>query len=179
MIVAVQSATRHYKMAGLSTKKASKAKQGLIKKRLIKETPLESGKRGAAQAFLEVIPDKSAGKNGGVLHNLMRDRADSWHIAQNCNTRIEAEIIFGTERRYVDLAVVWPDGGTEAIEVETEDSARPIENIRKNIAAEMDIISVLTPNSKVRNAIEARVAVEIPDQYIHKIKFPKMSDYDQ
>jgi hypothetical protein len=77
------------------------------------------------------------------------------------------------------ISVVWPDGRTEAVEVETEDSARAIENIRKNIAAKTDIISVLTPNSKIRNAIEARVTVEIADEHKNKIKFPTVSYYDQ
>lgn len=169
----ILSATQHYKMAGLSTKKATKAKNGLIEKNIIKETPVESGKRGAAQVFLEVIAEKSAGKHGGMLHRLLRDTANNWYIAQKCVTQIEKEI----DRRYIDLAVVWPDSRTEAVEVETEDSARAIENIRKNIAAGMDIISILTPNSKVRNAIEARSDIEIAEQYKHKLKFPTMSDY--
>jgi hypothetical protein len=175
----ISSATKYYKMACLSTKRGTIARQALICKNLIKETPLESGKRGAAEAFLEIIPEKSAGKNGGVLHNLLRDKANSWYIWQHCNTQIESTIISGSDHRYVDLAVVWPDGRTEAVEVETEDSARAIENIRKNIAAKTDIISVLTPNSKIRNAIEARVTVEIADEHKNKIKFPTVSYYDQ
>ncbi|MFC1780792.1 VWA domain-containing protein [Planctomycetota bacterium] len=105
----VPSATIHYKMAGLSTKRAIAAKQGLLTKGLIKEVVLESGKRGAASMFLEVVTNTSAGRLGNSLHNYLRRKAEDWYLSQNCKTEIEKSFLSNSQRRFVDLAVTWPE----------------------------------------------------------------------
>ncbi|TKJ38327.1 MAG: hypothetical protein CEE38_06100 [Planctomycetes bacterium B3_Pla] len=175
----VPSATIHYKMAGLSTKRATVAKQALLSKKLINETPLESGKRGAANIFLEVVTNTSAGRLGNSLHNYLRRKAEEWYLAENCKTESEKSFLVNGQRKFVDLAVTWPDGREEAVEIETDDSIRALENIRKNLDAGFGLISVLTPNRKVREVIRKRVNMEIDRSEHHRIRFPAISFYDQ
>jgi hypothetical protein len=175
----VPSATIHYKMAGLSTKRAIAAKQGLLSKKLINETPLESGKRGAANIFLEVVTNASTGRLGNNLHNYQRRKAEEWYLSQNCKTEIEKSSPVNGQRKFVDLAVTWPDGREEAVEIETEDSIRALGNIRKNLDAGFGMISVLTPNRSVREAIKKRVNMEIDRSEHHRIRFPAISFYEQ
>lgn len=175
----VPSATIHYKMAGLSTKRATAAKQGLLTKSLIKETVLESGKRGAANIFLEVATNTSAGRLGNSLHNYLRSKAEDWHLSHNCETEIEKSFLVNGQRKFVDLSVTWPDGRTEAVEIETADTPRALENIQKNISIGFNAIFVLTPNRKVREAIKKRMITEI-DQVDHsRVCFPAISFYDK
>jgi hypothetical protein len=170
-------ATEHYKAAGLSTKRGVVAKQSLTFKKIIKETVLESGKRGAAITFLEIIKSIGTGRNGGTLHNFLRGTANTWYIAKNCKTEIEKAIVVDGQNKFIDLAVIWPDRRIEAVEIETEFTQRAIENIRKNISAGFDIISVLTPNSKVRQAIENVVENEIGSPQRSIVKFPSIAFY--
>jgi len=175
----VPSATIHYKMAGLSTKRATAARQGLLTKSLIKEVALESGKRGAASMFLEVVTNTSAGRLGNSLHNYLRRKAEDWYLAQNCKTEIEKSFLVNGQRRFVDLVVTWPDGKAEAVEIETEDTLRVLGNIQKNILIGFDAISVLTPNRKVREAIKKRMIKEIDHVDHSRICFPVISFYDR
>ena len=80
-------------MANLSTKRATAAKQGLLTKGLIKEVALESGKRGAASMFLEVVTNTSAGRLGNGLHNYLRRKAEEWYLAENCKTESEKSLL--------------------------------------------------------------------------------------
>lgn len=175
----IASATIHYKMAGLSTKRAIAAKQGLLSKGLIKEVILETGKRGAASSFLEVITKTGAGRPGGNLHNYLRNKAQDWYLSQNCKTEIEKNFSVNGQQKFVDMAVTWLDGKTEAVEIETEDTPRALENIRKNILLGFDVISVLTPNSKTREAIKEHMVNEIEKGYHSQICFPPISFYDK
>ena len=77
------------------------------------------------------------------------------------------------------MAVTWPDGRTEAVEIETEDTPRALGNIQKNIMAGFDTISVLTPNRKVREAIKKRMIEEIDHVDHSRICFPAISFYDK
>lgn len=173
----ITSATEHYKAANLSTKRGVAAKGALISKKLIREISLESGKRGAAKAFLEIIPSKPSGRNGGVLHNFLRDKANSWYIANQCKTEPEKSIKVNNQVRFVDLAITWPDGKTEALEIETEYSNRAVENIQKNVEAGFEVISVLTPNNKVRQAIQAKLPENIKEEYADRLFFSSISFY--
>ena len=146
----VTSATKHYQMAKLGTKRGIAAKESLIKKNLIKETPVEPGRRGGAQLYLDVIDDNSGGSGGKGLHKLMRNKARPWYIRQNCTTEPEKSFTIDDQRFYVDLAITWPDGKIEALEVETQDSPRATNNVKKNFAIGFDVVSVLTPNRKVK-----------------------------
>jgi hypothetical protein len=175
----VPSATIHYKMAGLSTKRATTAKQGLLTKGLIKEVALESGRRGAASIFLEVTTNISTGRFGNSLHNYLRKKAEGWYLSQNCKTEIEKSFLVNGQRRFVDLAVTWPDGRTEAVEIETADTHRALENIQKNISIGFNAISVLTPNHKARDAIKKRMIKEIDHADHSRICFPAISFYDK
>jgi len=175
----VPSATIHYKMAGLSTKRATAAKQDLLTKGLIKEVVLESGKRGAASMFLEVVTNTSAGRLGNSLHNYLRRKAEDWYLSQSCKTEIEKSFLVNGQRKFVDLAVTWPDGRTEAVEIETEDTLRALGNIQKNILIGFDAIFVLTPNRKVREAIKERMIKEIDCADHSRICFPAISFYDK
>jgi hypothetical protein len=166
-------------MAGLSTKRAIAAKQGLLTKGLIKEVVLESGRRGAASMFLEVATNTSAGKLGNSLHNYLRKKAEDWYLPQNCKTEIEKSFLVNNQRRFVDLAVTWPDGRTEAVEIETADTQRALENIQKNILIGFNAIFVLTPNRKVREAIKKRMIKEIDHVDHSRICFPAISFYDR
>ncbi|MHC4728281.1 MAG: ATP-binding protein [Planctomycetota bacterium] len=174
----IASATERYHMAGLTAKQGIAAKKSLIKKNLIKETPVESGRRARAQLFLEVINKNAGGRLGKGLHNYLRNKARAWYIRQGCITESEKGFVIDDRQIFVDLAVTWPDRRTEAIEVETADSNRAIENIRKNIAAGFSAISVLAPNRKVRDALKKRVAEQIETGYRGWIKFPSISFYD-
>jgi len=82
------------------------------------------------------------------------------------------------QSRFVDLAISWPDGKTEALEVETEFSPRAIENIQKNIEAGFQIVSVLTPNNKVRQAIMENLPDDIKAQHLNKVQFLSISFFD-
>jgi hypothetical protein len=175
----VPSATIHYKMASLSTKRATAAKQGLLTKGLIKEVTLESGRRGAASMFLEVVTNTSAGRLGNSLHNYLRRKAKDWYLSHNCKTEIEKSFFVNGQRKFVDLAVIWPDGRTEAVEIETADTHRALENIQKNISIGFNAISVLTPNRKVREAIKKRMIKEIDHVGHSRICFPAISFYDK
>jgi hypothetical protein len=166
-------------MAGLSTKRAIAAKQGLLAKGLIKEVVLESGRRGAASMFLEVVTNTSAGRLGDSLHNYLRRKAEDWYLSQNCKTEIEKSFLVNGQRRFVDLAVTWPDGRTEAVEIETADTHRALENIQKNISIGFNAISVLTPNRKVREAIKKRMIKEIDHVDHSRVCFPAISFYDK
>ncbi len=173
----IPSATDHYKMAGLSTKKGTSAKKSLLVKGQIKQTILQSGKRGAAKTFLEIVNNTSSGRLGGGLHNYLRKKACNWYLSQNCKTDTEKNILVDGQQRFVDLAVTWPDGTTEAVEIETENSSRAIRNIQKNLSFGFDTITILTPNRKVRDAIKSRCR-EIQTEDIDRIRFSSMSFYD-
>jgi hypothetical protein len=175
----ILSATDRYRMTGLPSKRAMAAKRSLIRKNLIKETPIESGRRGGSQLFLEIVAKNSSGRPGQVLHNYIRDKARDWYLTQNCTTENEKSFSWEGRCIYVDLAITWPDGRNEAAEIETEDSIRAIENIRKNLAMGFNMISVLTPNRKVREAIKKRVNREIDRLEHHRIRFPAISFYER
>ena len=175
----VPSATNHYQMAGLSTKRATAAKQGLIAKGLIKEVVLETGRRGAANLFLEVVSKTSAGRPGNNLHNYLRGKAENWYLSHHCQTEMEKSFLVNGQQRFVDLAVTWPDGKTEAIEVEIENTPRAMGNIQKNILIGFDAISVLTPNHKVRETIKKRMIKEINHVDHSRVCFPAISFYDR
>ena len=175
----IPSATIHYKMAGLSTKRGTAAKQMLLTKGLIKEVALESGRRGAASIFLEVLTNTSTGRLGNNLHNYLRRKAEDWYLSQNCKTEIEKSFLVNGQRRFVDLAVTWPDGRTEAVEIETEDSSRALGNIRKNILIGFEAISILTPNRKAREVIKKRMIKEIDHVDHSRVCFPAISFYDR
>ena len=175
----IASATEHYKQAGLSTKRATIAKRSLIARKMIKETPLESGKRGAAKAFLEVITSKGSGRNGGKLHNYLRKIAQDWYINQNCKTECEKAVTVNGLQKFVDLAVTWPDGKKEAVEIETEDTPRALENVQKNMELGVDIITVLAPNVKIRQAIQNRVNPNIQTEHAHRLHFPSISLFER
>ena len=165
-------------MATLSTKRGSVAKQGLIQKKLVKETPVESGRRGRAKLFLEAINGSATGSAGGALHNHIRDKAENWHKHQGCITEREELIKIDGRNRFVDLAVTWPDGSTEAVEVETGNIERAIENIKKNLSAYFDQISVLTPNKKIRESIKGKAHREINSLDLNRVKFPSLDRYE-
>ena len=174
----VTSATEHYKAAGLSTKRGVAAKQALIAANLVKEIALESGKRGAAKSFLEIVQSKAFGRNGGSLHNYLRDKANKWYQTNSCKSEPEKTITVNSQSRFVDLAINWPDDRTEALEIETEFSPRAIENIRKNIEAGFQTVSVLTPNNKVRQAIMGNLPEDIKEQHMDKVQFLSISFFD-
>ena len=94
------SATDYYRVATLSTKRGSVAKQGLIQKKLVKETPVESGRRGRAKLFLEAINGSATGSAGGALHNHIRDKAENWHKHQGCITEREELIKIDGRNRF-------------------------------------------------------------------------------
>lgn len=173
----IVSATDHYRMAGLSTKRGQAAKRGLINKNLIKQIPLESGRRGRAKLFLEVIETVNAGKLGKALHNHIRNIADRWHKSQSCLTEVEKLVKVGGRNRFVDLLVIWPNGKREAIEIETEYGQRAIENIKKNLAMDFDQITVLTPNKKVRDSIKYKALNQINNVQMFRVKFPSLNIY--
>ena len=79
----------------------------------------------------------------------------------------------------MDLAVTWPDGRTEAVEIETEDSSRALGNIRKNILVGFEAISILTPNRKAREVIKKRMIKEIDHVDHSRVCFPAISFYDR
>ena len=81
--------------------------------------------------------------------------------------------------KFVDLAITWPDGKTEALEVETEDTQRALGNIQKNILIGFDVISVLTPNHKTKEAIKKQMLKEIEEVDHDRICFPAISFYDK
>lgn len=172
----VTFATEHYRLTGLGTKRGTAAKQGLKKKGRLKETPIESGKRGGTQLHLDSI-DRDGGKLGSGAHCLLRKGACVYHLTQKCDAEEEKSFDLDGRTVFVDVAVRHPDGKTEAIEVETEDSEHVIENVRKNLALGFDIISVLTPNHKVRDAVKTRVLREIDATNIERIRFPSISLY--
>ena len=174
----IASATERYRMAGLTAKQGIAAKKSLIQKNLVKETPVESGRRARAQLFLEVINKNAGGRLGKGLHKHLRNKAKLWYVKQECTTEVECPILIDGRQIFVDLAVIWPDGRTEAVEVETNDSNRAIDNIKKNIAAGFNVISVLTPNRKVRDALKKRMVKQIEGKYQSWIKFPSISFYD-
>jgi hypothetical protein len=125
-----------------------------------------------------VIDDNSGGSGGKGLHRYMRNKADPWYIWQNCTTEAEKCFTIDGQRFYVDLAITWTDGKTEALEVETQDSPRAVNNVKKNLAIGFDTISVLTPNRKVRDAVRNRVITEIETKYHERIQFPSISFYE-
>jgi hypothetical protein len=174
----IPSVTKHYKMAGLSTKKGTLANHRLLAKGLIKQTTLESGRRGAAKTFLEVVTNTGGGRLGGSLHNYLRKKALDWYCLQNCKVEVEKSILVNGQPKFVDLAVIWPDGKSEAVEVETESTARAIQNIQKNLSFGFNAISVLTPNRKVRDTIKNQCFKEIETKDKGRIRFPPMSFYD-
>jgi len=174
----IVSATDHYRMASLSTKRGGVAKQGLIQKKKIKETPVESGRRGRAKLFLEAIDTGATGSIGGALHNHIRNKAENWHKNQGCITGCEECININGRNRFVDIAVTWPDGSTEAIEVETGNIERAIENIKKNLSTYFDRISVLTPNKKIRESIKNKARREINSPDLNRLKFPSLDRYE-
>jgi len=175
----ILSATDRYRITGLPLKRAMAAKRSLIRKNLIKETPIESGRRDGSQLFLEIVAKNSSGRPGQVLHNYIRVKAREWYLTQNCTTKNEKSFSWEGRCIYVDLAITWPDGRNEAAEIETEDSIRAIENIRKNLAIGFNMISVLTPNRKVREGIKKRVNREIERLEHHRIRFPAISFYER
>ena len=140
---------------------------------------LETGKRGAAKIFLEVASNSSAGRLGNGLHNYLRRTAEEWHLMHNCDTEVEKSLLVDGQRKFVDLSVIWPDGRTEAVEVETEYSPRALGNIEKNILLGFDVVSVLTPNSKVREAIRTRMVKEVDHVDQRRVCFPTISFYDK
>ena len=71
--------------------------------------------------FLEAVTNTRAGRFGNSLHNYLRKKAKYWYLSHNCKTEIEKSFLVDGQRRFVDLAVTWPDGKTEAVEIETED----------------------------------------------------------
>ena len=174
----IPSATDHYKMAGLSTKKGTSAKKSLLIKRLIKQTILQSGKRGASKTFLEVVDDRGTGRLGGGLHNYMRQKALDWYLVQGCKAEAEMSIHMNGQHKFVDLAITWSDGRSEALEVETENSDRAIQNIQKNLLFGFGTVTILTPNSKVREAIKNKCIGEIEVTEMSRICFSSMSFYD-
>jgi hypothetical protein len=174
----ITSATVHYQMSGLGTKCGTAAKQSLLFKNLIKETLLESGRRGRAEIFLELVKT-GTGRFGSTVHKHMRKKADNWYSRQTCVTEPEKSFNLNGQQIFVDLAVTWPDGRSEAVEMETQDSERAIENIKKNLALGFAVISVLTPNRKVRDAIKRRANSELTTADLSRIKFPVMSFYDR
>jgi len=173
----IASATEHYRLTGLGAKRGTAAKKGLKNKKRLKETPVESGKRGGANLHLDSI-EKNGGRLGSGVHRLLRRKVYDYHLTQDCDA--EEEKSFDLEGRtvFVDVAVRHSDGSTEAIEVETEDGEHVIENITKNLILDFDVISVLTPNRKVRNAVIERVLREIDTTNISRICFPTISLYE-
>ena len=83
------------------------------------------------------------------------------------------------QRRFVDLSVTWPDGTTEAVEAETEDSDRALENVRKNLRLGYDTVAVLTPNRKTREAIATRIAREFDADDASRVQLRPMAFYDE
>lgn len=170
------STTVRYRNIGLTTKRGNTAKKSLVDKGIIKETPVETGKRGGKQLFLEVI-DFSSGRVGNALHKYLRDRAGNWYLRQGCTVETEKLFVIDGQRFYTDLAITCPNGLTEAAEVETEDSQRVTGNIQKNLRIGFSSVLVLTPNSKVRTTVKIRVKNEFDSALLEKIRFPRMCFY--
>lgn len=128
--------------------------------------------------FLSVLQSKTGGRLGEGLHLFMRNKADSWYLRKGCTTKFEDPFTVDGQTRYVDLTALWPDGRTEALEVETEDRERAINNVKKNIAIGFDQITVLTPNRKVRESIQKQVETQIEEAQKSLIRFSAISFYD-
>ena len=127
--------------------------------------------------LLEVI-QANGGRLGGALHCHMRDVADAWYKRQGCTTESERSCVIDGQQRFVDLSVTWPDGRTEAVEIETDDSDRATGNVRKALIAGYDAITVLTPNRKIREAIAARIARQLGADDATRVKLRPMALYD-
>ncbi len=168
--------TKHYIQAGLTTNQGTRAKKSLVKKGLVKEISVETGKRGGAKSFLEVV--ERPGRRGTALHNYLRKKSQAWYGFHKCSTQEESPIELNGQVIYVDLAVVWPDGKTEALEIETEDSPRALENVRKNLKLGFAIVSVLTPNKKVRKKVKNRLVGNLEKELHKRIRFVSISFYD-
>jgi hypothetical protein len=173
----IASATDHYRMAGLSTKKATAAKGSLVGKHLLKETPVEPGRRGGAQLFLEAI-NRSEGRDGHPLHRHLKKKPQAWYIQRGCLVEEEKRFVVDAQPVFVDLTITRPDGTTEAIEVETEASPRAVANIKKDLSIGFQRISVVTPNRKVREAIRMRVSQELAECDRKRVRFPAICSFD-
>lgn len=79
---------------------------------------------------------------------------------------------------FVDLTITRPDGTTEAIEVETEDSPRAVANIKKDLSIGFPRISVVTPNRKVREAVRTRICRELAQYDQGRVCFPAICSFD-
>lgn len=133
---------------------------------------------GVERKSFEPVGDDT-GRLGSRIHRYMQQKAKAWYQRQNCVTEPEKGFIVDGQRAFVDLAVTWPDGETEALEVETVDGAQAIKNIKKNLILGFATISVLTPNRKVRDAIKKRAVSHLNPADLRKVQFPSMSFYEQ
>ena len=138
---------------------------------------METGRPGSSHLFLTVIAQSGPGRLGTPLHGHLINRIVPWYLNRDCNVEPEQSHVVNGIPRFVDMAVTWPDGKAEAVEVETEVNDRAVENIKKNLAIGFDLISVITPNRKVREAIRRRVCQELAPCDMARIRFPAMSTY--
>jgi hypothetical protein len=174
----ITSATGHYKLLNTGTKRATAAKQGLLSKGFIKETVLESGRRGKSSLYLEVADEKSPGHQGSNLHQYLKDKVANCYVGRGGSVVIEKHYRLNGIDVFVDVVGINPDGTQEAVEVETQGSEHAVGNIRKCLALDFPVIHVLTPNGEVRRGIESRL-VGLCAAEIGRIRFSLISLFEQ
>ena len=178
------SATEHCKMLGGGTKTVMATKQSLISKGLIKETPLESGRRGRKSLYLEVVEENQQGRLGGKLHRYLRAKVEKYYNSQGASVVIEKSYVLDGICVYVDVVVMWPDGAVEAVEIETQASEHAIQNIHKCLAIKecqgsgFVTIHVVTPNHDIRRGLQCRLE-KVAGVDMSRIKFSPMSLFEQ
>lgn len=178
------SATEHCKMLGGGTKAMIATKQSLVSKGLIKETPLESGRRGRKSLYLEVVEENQQGRLGGNLHRYLRIKVEEYYHSRGASVVIEKSYFLNGICVYVDVVVMWPDGIAEAVEIETQASEHAIQNIHKCLAIKECLgsgfatIHVVTPNRDIRRGIQCRLE-KVADVDMSRIKFSPMSFFDK
>jgi hypothetical protein len=178
------SATEHFKMLGGGTKNMAAVKQSLVSKGLIKETPLESGRRGRKSLYLEVVEENQQGRLGGNLHRYLRAKVEKHYHSRGASVVIEKSYLLNGICVYVDVVVMWPDGTAEAVEIETQASEHAIQNIHKCLAIKECLgsgfatIHVVTPNRDIRRGIQCRLE-KVADVDLSRIKFSPMSFFDK
>lgn len=172
------SATGHYRLLNVGTKRATAAKQGLLSKGFIKETVLESGGRGKSSLYLEVADEKSNGRQGSNLHQYIQNKVANYYRICGGSATIEKRCDLNGIDVFVDVVGTCPDGRVEAVEIETQGSEHAAGNIHKCLQLGFAVIHVLTPNGQVRRGIQSRLD-NLSEAEIGRIRFSPISLFEQ
>jgi len=167
----LMSLTEHYQALKLSGSQTTKLKRELFDKRhLVATIRIRKVFPFLTEAGYRAVGAKRRGK-GDVLHVHLQHMVLMHLASQGVSGEIEKHL----NGKAVDVLAM-ADGKLLAFEIELRASDQAMENIRKDLAAGADEVTVLSPFGSVLSAIQ-RAAARIETQLLSRVRFLEMKEF--